>query len=271
MASVGSDPVCLNCQPKAHPIPIQTKVIEAPRFSVTTALIALNILFFMYMVFKGVPAIAPNGTQVLRWGADFAPLTLGGQFWRLLASNYIHVGIIHLLLNVWCLWGLGKLTEEFYGPRDYVLLCTFAGLCSSLLTVVWKPHGISAGASGAVFGLAGVMLATLQWGRLSITEESREVIFKGVLQFATLNLFIGGMQNYLAPPGHGRVDNAGHIGGFLSGILIGIVLGGRLDNSNASRRYRVTAWLAMWTVYLMALAGAFIMWNGISVQVVHTK
>jgi rhomboid protease GluP len=262
MAAIAPGLVCVNCQ-QAAPIPTtnrsQSAVIEIPRFSVTHVLVVLNVLFYIYMVFKGVPAVAPNGSQVLQWGADFGPLTLGGQFWRLLASNYIHFGILHLAANMWCLWGLGKLAEAFYSPRDYILLYTLTGLCSSLLTVVWKPNGISAGASGAIFGITGVMLATLQWGKLPISKVAKEHIFKGVLQFAALNLFIGAVQVH--------VDNAGHIGGLLAGILVGIVLGGRLDNSEQSRRYRQTAWLIMWFGFLLALAYAFYMWNGISVQV----
>jgi rhomboid protease GluP len=258
-ASADQNPVCVTCQPQEA---VQSSAIAAPQLSVTNIIIALNVIVYVYMVLKGVPAVSPNGFQVLRWGADFAPLTLGGQFWRLLASNYLHFGIMHIAANMWCLWGLGKLTEAFYRPGDYVLLYTFTGLCSSLLTVIWKPSGISAGASGAIFGITGVMLATLQWGKLPIAKQAKEQILKGVFQFAALNLFFGAIQPH--------VDNAGHIGGLLSGIIVGIVFGGRLDNSAASRRYRRAAWLFLWMLFLLALASAFVMWTGIHVRLSHS-
>jgi rhomboid protease GluP len=257
LAATASDqaPVCVNCEPQQA---IQAPAVRAQQLSITNIIIALNVIVYVFMVLNGVPAVSPSGFQVLRWGADFAPLTLGGQFWRLLASNYLHFGIIHIAANMWCLWGLGKLTEAFYRRGDYALLYTFTGLCSSLLTVIWKPHGVSAGASGAIFGITGVMLATLQWGKLPIVPEVKERILKGVFQFAALNLFFGAIQPH--------VDNAGHIGGLLSGIIIGIVFGGRLDDSEASRRYRRVAWLFLWMVFLVSLFSAFAMWNGVSVQ-----
>jgi rhomboid protease GluP len=262
LVSAGVGPVCVNCQQAArNPVAVRTaepSAIEIPRITVTHVLIALNVLFYLYMVLRGVPAVSPNGLQVLPFGADNARYTLGGQLWRLLASNYIHFGILHLAVNMWCLWGLGRLAEAFYRPKDYILLYTFTGLCSSLLTVVWKPYGVSAGASGAIFGLAGLMLATLQWGKLPISKEAKEQIFKGVLQFAALNLFIGALQPH--------VDNAGHIGGLLGGIIVGIVLGKRLDDSESSRRYRRRAWLVLWMGLFLAIGYAFWLWNGVSIK-----
>jgi rhomboid protease GluP len=158
--------------------------------------------------------------------------------------------------------GLGRLTQLFYSPRNYFMVYTFAGLCGSLLSVWAKPGVISAGASGAVFGVAGVMLTTLQFGKLPINKQTRDSIFKGVLQFAALNLVIG-----LAIP---HVDNIGHIGGLLAGLLLGIVFGKHLDDSTESRRYRRTAWLSLIFVYLLALIYVAFAWNGIAVHVHRT-
>ena len=244
--------------------------VVPPREIVTIILIAINILFFLWMVIHGVSFFSPTGIQVLRWGADSAQFSLGGQFWRLLASNYIHLGIIHLLINMVCLWGLGRLAETFYATNDYILLYTFTGLCSSLLSVCWKPHEISAGASGAIFGITGVMLATLQWGRLDLTPESKEQVFSGVLQFTVLNLFIGGAQNFLPGILHRQVDNAGHIGGLLSGLLVGALFGKRLDDSAASQAYRKRAWLVLFFGLAVALMMAVYRFNGVTIHVRHT-
>ena len=195
---------------------------------------------------------------LLFFGADFGPWTLGGQYWRLLASNYIHFGIYHLLGNMWCLWGLGRLTQLFYSPRNYFMVYTFSGLCGSLLSVWAKPGVISAGASGAVFGVAGVMLTTLQFGKLPISKEAKDQIFKGVLQFAALNLVIGLASRH--------VDNIGHIGGLLAGMLLGIVFGKHLGDAKECRRYRRKAWLYLIFFYFLGLVYAVFLWNGITLH-----
>ena len=193
-------------------------------------------MVFLAMVASGVSFTSPDTYSAVRWGADFGPLTFGAaQMWRLLTSNYVHFGIVHLLLNMWCLWGLGRLTEVFYTSADYVLLYTLTGVSGSMLSVALKPLGISAGASGAIFGLAGVMLTTLKWGKLPLLPENRSQIYKGVWQFAGLNLVFGAVSP--------SVDNLGHIGGFIFGLLIGGVMGKHLDDSVTSRRYRRKAWL----------------------------
>lgn len=196
------------------------------------------------MVASGVSFGNPTGISAVRWGADYGPLTFGaGQMWRLLTSNYIHFGIVHLALNMWCLWGLGRLTEVFYRTPDFVLLYTLTGISGSMLSVTLKPLGISAGASGAIFGLAGVMLTTLKWGKLPLAPENRSQIYKGVWQFAGLNLIFGA----LAP----GVDNLGHLGGFFYGLLIGAVMGKHVEDSAASLAYRRKAW--MWLVLIIGM------------------
>src|SRR5437879_13098339 len=103
------------------------------------------------------------------------------------------------------------------------------------------------------------MLNTLQFGKLPIDKQTRDNIFKGVLQFAALNLVIG-----LAIP---HVDNVGHIGGLLAGLLLGIVFGKHLDDSKESRSYRRTAWLSLIFFYLLALAYVAIVWHGVTFYV----
>lgn len=219
-----------------HEVSRRLVTYSAPKFVVTPALVGMNALVFLAMVASGVSFLNPDGFSAVRWGADFGPLTFGSsQRWRLVTSNYVHFGIVHLLLNMWCLWGLGRLTEVFYSSTDYVLLYTLTGVSGSMLSVALKPLGISAGASGAIFGLAGVMLTTLKWGSLPITPEDRSRIYKGVWQFAGLNLIFGAVSP--------SVDNLGHIGGFVYGLLIGAVMGKHLDDSPASRAYRRKAWL----------------------------
>ena len=227
-------------------IPTTMVSYSAPKFVVTPALVGLNVLVFLAMVASGVSLVNPSTESVKLWGADYGPLTFGAhQMWRLVTSNYIHFGIVHLLLNMWCLWGLGRLTEVFYSATDYILLYTLTGVSGSMLSVTLKYSGISAGASGAIFGLAGVMLTTLKWGKLPITPENRNQIYKGVWQFAGINLVFGA----LAP----GIDNLGHLGGFVYGLLIGAVMGKHLDESADSLAYRRKAWLWLMLIIGMGL------------------
>ena len=201
-------------------------------------------MVFLAMVASGVSSVNPSVVAMKLWGADFGPLTFGShQMWRLLTSNYLHFGIVHLLLNMWCLWGLGRLTEVLYSTTDYLILYTLTGISGSMLSVTLKPLGVGAGASGAIFGLAGVMLTTLKWGNLPLPPENRSQIYKGVWQFAGINLVFGA----LAP----GVDNVGHLGGFFYGLLIGAVMGKHLEDSVVSRAYRRKAWL--WLILIIGM------------------
>src|SRR6267154_1872559 len=201
-----------------YSMPGRVVTFTRPKFVVTPTLVGINALVFLVMVTHGVPFTNPNIYQLVQWGADYGPYTFGlHQMWRLLSSNYVHIGIVHLLLNMWCLWGLGRLAEVFYGSADFALAYILTGVSGSILSIMLKPLGVSAGASGAIFGVAGLMLTTLKWGNLPLPSENRNAIYKGVLQFAGINLFYGAV----AP----HIDNLAHIGGFVSGLIVGAVLG----------------------------------------------
>jgi len=106
---------------------------------ITTALVGLNVLVFIAMALSGASPIAPNTGQILRWGADFGPLSLNGQAWRMLTSNYVHIGIIHIALNMWCLWNLGFLAERIFEPWTYVFTYT-AWPVSGSTPSTWAPE-----------------------------------------------------------------------------------------------------------------------------------
>ena len=87
---------------------------------VTGALVAINVLVYSVMVLRGVSPWWPGPEQLLPWGANYGPYTMGGQAWRIPACNYVHVGLLHLLLNMWCLWNLGHLAEHIFGRWTFV-------------------------------------------------------------------------------------------------------------------------------------------------------
>ena len=236
----------------------------------TIALIVANVAIWLLMLAKGVGFWTINEPQALQWGADFGPLSLGAQFhqfWRLFTANFIHLGFVHLAINMIFLWALGRLAEYFFTSADFLLLYTFTGLCSGLLGVIWEPYATSAGASGAVFGISGVLLVTLLSGKLPLEKESKEKLLTGVVQFTVLNLFVGGAQNYLPGILHRRVDNAGHIGGLLAGLLVGAVFASHLGDTDADRKYRRWAWVFLYAGFFLLLVSAFYYFNVVTVQV----
>lgn len=213
---------------------------------ITTALIAVNAAVFVAMVLTGVSAMQPTNSQLLKWGANWGPLSLGPQPWRALASNYLHVGILHIGLNMWCLWSLGALMERIFDRWTYLLTYTACGLAGSMASLWWHPLVVGAGASGAIFGLAGALIAALYLGHLPIPKEAVGATLKSLLGFAGYNLLFGAV-------GRG-IDNSAHIGGLLCGLALGALMAKHLMASPDERqRWRSGVFL----VALLALFAAF--------------
>jgi len=130
-----------------------------PRFWVTPLLMGLNLVVFGAMVVAGVHFLSPTSESLVRWGADFGPLTSNGQWWRLVSATFLHVGIIHLAFNMYVLWDIGGLVERLVGNAAFLALYLLAGVFGSLASLIWNPLVVSAGASGAVFGRFGLLRA----------------------------------------------------------------------------------------------------------------
>src|SRR3984885_6683416 len=186
------------------------------RQPITTTLIGMNVAVYVVMVLTGVSPVTPSLPQLLKWGANWGPLSLGAEPWRILASTYVHAGIIHIALNMWCLWNLGFLAERIFDPWTYVSIYTLCGLVGSLASLWWHPGAVGVGASGAIFGLAGALIAALYLGHLPISKQSIQGTLRSLLVFAGYNLFFGA-----AVPG---IDNSAHIGGLVAGLALGAML-----------------------------------------------
>jgi len=195
-------------------LPAQRSIAAKP-MRATYALLAINIGIFIAMLAAGVSWISPETDQVLHWGADYGPYTLGGQYWRLITSMFLHFGIIHLAGNMWCLWSLGQLTEKLLGSISVLGLYLLTGIGASLLSLSWDPMRVSAGASGAIFGLAGALISVLYFGQLGLQPEGRRKLLGYVVRFAFINLVFGLTAH---------IDNMAHLGGLVSGLLIGLFL-----------------------------------------------
>jgi|SRR5437868_430537 len=212
--------------------------------SATIALIAINVVVFLIMVARGVSLTAPTTLQMLQWGANFGPLTLGTQPWRILTATFLHIGIVHLLVNMWSLWVLGLPTERLLGRWTFFAAYFISGLSGSIASLWWSPVRISAGASGAIFGLLGTLIALMYLGKLPLPKEVINRNLKNLLFVAGLNLFYG-MSSH--------IDNSAHIGGLLAGLAFGAMVAPTLTQNHEDRtRLRFYAAIAM----VLALAGA---------------
>ena len=231
--------VCANCRATAVDAP-GSKPATSPQSRiavtrgwppVTTALVAINAAVFVAMVLTGVSITEPTTAQLLKWGADFGPQSLGSQPWRLLTSNYVHIGIIHIALNMWCLWNLGLLAEHIFDRWTYVLAYTACGLAGSVASLWWHPMAMGAGASGAIFGLAGALIAALYLGRLPIPKAAMRGTLNSLVAFAGYNLFFGAVG--------ARIDNSAHIGGLVAGLVVGAALARKLtEPADVRQRWR---------------------------------
>lgn len=183
-----------------------------PAFVVTPILVGLNVLVFVAMVVSGVSFMEPDTADLIRWGADFGPYTLGAQPWRAFTNMFVHIGIFHLLLNMWCLWSLGELAERLMGNWNYLLLYLLSGLGGSVFSLWLHPQLVSAGASGAIFGVAGGLVSLLAMKKAQIPNAAIQRTLKSVLLFVGYNLLYGL---------RGGVDNAAHVGGLVAGLALG--------------------------------------------------
>ena len=189
----------------------------------TYLLMAINGLVFLGMVLSGVSFISPTLGQLQRWGANNGVLVLVyGQWWRLISAMFVHVGIIHIATNMWCLWNLGLLAEPLMGSVGVFAAYILAGLAGNLLSVGAHPGVTGAGASGAVFGMAGVLIVLLKSPLLPMPRAELKRLRWSVIQFALLNFAIGLYTAF--GPSPVQIDNMAHLGGFLSGLAFGVPL-----------------------------------------------
>ncbi len=191
----------------------------------TYALVGLNVAIFLWMVGHGVSVKSPTPDDLIHFGATSSSLILEGQWWRLLTAIFIHVGIIHIATNMWCLWNLGLLGEPLVGAWGLCAVYCITGIAGNLLSlcvnVLAGQDAVGAGASGAVFGIAGILIVLLSNKRLPIPWPELKRLRRSVIQFAVLNLLLGGASNIT---GFIHIDNMAHIGGFLSGLALGVPL-----------------------------------------------
>jgi rhomboid protease GluP len=147
-------------------------------------------------------------------GANVPPLVWQGEWWRLVASLFLHIGLLHLFVNAFSLYQIGALFEAWLGSGRLLAVYFVCGVAASL-TSVFFTRGLSAGASGAIFGLIGALIAFLLRRRGMLSPGGRSILGQLVM-WSVINVVIG-----FTVPG---IDNAAHLGGCAAGMLFGLIL-----------------------------------------------
>ena len=198
------------------------KIFSIKKPIITYCIIALCILAFILMYIFG------NGSSdnltLIKFGANLDILTVGlGEYFRLITCSFLHIGIFHLLFNMYALYVIGSQAESFFGKIKYLIIYLFSAVSASLLSLMFSANVISAGASGAIFGLMGALLYFGYHYRIYLGN----VIKSQIIPIIVINLLFGFLVN--------GVDNAAHIGGLIGGFLMAMVLGVPEHNDKSSR------------------------------------
>lgn len=235
------------------------RVIPAPwvrrhesAFSLTQILFGANVAVFLAMALASGSVFELSGQVMAHYGANFGPYTLSGEWWRLVTYMFLHGGIMHIAFNMWCLWDLGRLCESLYGRWTFLAIYLVTGIAAGLASVGWNPGVLSVGASGAIFGLAGALIASFYLGEFSLPRVAISGTLRSLVIFAVFNLGFGQQFN--------GIDNAAHVGGLVSGLILGALIARLAPQSDApTRRASVVGFVAL----LVVLAGFGVrQWRG---------
>jgi membrane associated rhomboid family serine protease len=202
-------------------------------FPATTALLAINLMVFVGMVVTGAGFLEFDPQSALKWGGNYGPWTLNGDWWRLVTAGFVHGGLIHLAFNMWCLLSLGQLSERLFGKLQTFFIYLLTGVGGALLSIAHNPRHLEVGASGAIFGIAGALLAGVKFGDLAISSAEKRAVTSSMIFFVGVNFFLGA--GILGR----NIDNFCHLGGFITGLLLGVPMGG------FARRHKLYQWATL--------------------------
>ena len=195
-------------------------------FPVTSAITAINVAVFIGTLVASGTFYKPDPILLIKWGSCFGPFALAGEYWRFLTGVFLHGDVLHIAFNSWCLWSLGKLSERLFGRISTLAIYLLTGIGGYLASVASNADKNSVGASGAIFGLAGAILIGVKFGDLAISAGEKRAIFSSLVFFVVINLYLGSQV--------GVVDNMAHLGGCVSGVIIGLPLASSLTSSKST-------------------------------------
>jgi len=181
----------------------------------TYGLIAANVAMFAFELASGASMAGPDPQQMLALGANFGPLTCNGQAWRLVTAMFLHWGVIHIGMNMVCLYQI-RVVERMVSRAEFLALYFASGLVGGLASLAVHPLAVSAGASGAVFGMFGAFTGVMVVRRDRIPPEAWKSTMRSLGTFFGLNLVFGLSQR--------SIDLSAHLGGLATGFVGAYIL-----------------------------------------------
>ncbi|KXK26933.1 MAG: Rhomboid protease GluP [candidate division WS6 bacterium OLB20] len=200
----------------------------------THVLIAVNVILYVLVELLALTTGTNTVYMLYRFGAEhFISIVREGEIWRLVLPAFLHGGFLHLAINMWALYNVGGLIEDFYGARKLFLVYVLSGVSASVLSVgvtffTFVSQGmpvpadynvISIGASGAIFGLVGLLLGHMY--KRDDYSSKIPIDTSGLWFFVLINVIFGFGGNAIGAFG---INNAAHIGGLIGGIVLGLLL-----------------------------------------------
>ena len=190
--------------------------VKSHRPLVTATLIAACIAVYLVKSWYDRSFLGGTIESSIAWGANYGPLTLDGQWWRLVTHLFLHGGPFHILMNMWVLWDVGRLMERLVGHTAMAVIYFVAGIAGGMASLAFHPHIPSVGASGAVFGIIGALFGLLLHARDAVPPARLQQLQSGIIAFVIFNVIFG-----MSAQG---VDVAAHAGGAIAGLLAGLIV-----------------------------------------------
>jgi rhomboid protease GluP len=184
-----------------------------PRYRPRVTYIMMGILVAVFVI-ETLAGSSTDDTTLTNLGANDALLVTFGQYWRLFTANFLHIGLMHLAFNLYALYIVGTEVEMFYGPARFLVIYLLTGLSGAIASYAFT-YGLSAGASTAIMGLIGTLVAFFIRNRDVFGAMSRSRLTNLMIVIA-INVFYG--------MSVGAIDNFGHLGGFIGGVILGWLL-----------------------------------------------
>jgi rhomboid protease GluP len=256
-------------QLQAHVDFEQRLIARAPKTPVTYGLAGICVVLFLTTGIATHRWLSFDPSLLIGVGSNFGPFTTDGDWWRLLTAMFLHVGLLHVAFNMWALVSFGPMVERLYGSVSYLVIYLVAGLAGNLASVSWDPDVNSVGASGAIFGTLGALIAVHVRAGSTIPVSVVRPVRNSSLFYTGFALCAG-----LASTG---VDNAAHLGGVAAGFLMGVALSSVVTGRTgalrvvraASQALVVTAFLLGVGLWTARLATARLTEEGLFARTIH--
>jgi membrane associated rhomboid family serine protease len=189
---------------------------QPPSSAGTLSLLTASFLLFIAAALGGAGWFVPNLDLETAAGSNFGPLTTHGEWWRLVTALFVHFGLLHLLFNMLSLAVFGALAERLFGIANFLFIYFVSGIAANLTSLTLKPAIDTAGASGAIFGILGALLVVYWRNRRTVPFSIIRAERTGIIVFTGLALLSGFLSK--------QVDNGAHVGGLVTGLMLGLTL-----------------------------------------------